>query len=128
MSNIRVAAQVFLVIGILVLAIGLYIGGSDVLTYQKTIGSIIGHSYDAEVFWHAAPNYIIGGILGIAVGCVLFVVPDKQGQTIVQVIPPPPQDSPVPLPSTAICPSCGRNMVYVSQYQRWYCPEEKKYI
>lgn len=33
-----------------------------------------------------------------------------------------------PIPKEAVCPSCGKNMIFTQQYQRWYCPNEKKYI
>lgn len=26
------------------------------------------------------------------------------------------------------CPTCGRPLTYVQQYQRWYCYNEKKYV
>ncbi len=26
------------------------------------------------------------------------------------------------------CPTCGRPLTYIQQYQRWYCYNEKKYV
>jgi hypothetical protein len=33
-----------------------------------------------------------------------------------------------PLPQQSPCPYCGKPMVLIEKYQRWYCPNEKKYI
>jgi len=38
--------------------------------------------------------------------------------------PPPPPTS----ETTPTCPTCGGALVYVPQYQRWYCPVDQKYI
>jgi len=27
-----------------------------------------------------------------------------------------------------LCPTCGRPLTYVQQYQRWYCYNDKKYV
>lgn len=27
-----------------------------------------------------------------------------------------------------VCPSCGKPLTYIEQYQRWYCYNEKKYV
>jgi sporulation protein YlmC with PRC-barrel domain len=27
-----------------------------------------------------------------------------------------------------MCPTCGRPLTYIQQYQRWYCYNEKKYV
>ncbi len=37
-----------------------------------------------------------------------------------QVSPPPPQVS--------SCPSCGQPVIFIAQYQRWYCPQEEEYV
>lgn len=39
-------------------------------------------------------------------------------------IPPPP---PLPTPTEHMCPACGQPLIYVPQYQRWYCQNCKKY-
>ncbi|MEM2110830.1 MAG: PrsW family glutamic-type intramembrane protease [Candidatus Bathyarchaeia archaeon] len=35
--------------------------------------------------------------------------------------PPPPQTFPT-------CPTCGQPLAYIQEYNRWYCPREKKYV
>jgi sporulation protein YlmC with PRC-barrel domain len=30
--------------------------------------------------------------------------------------------------STPICPTCGQPLTYISQYQRWYCYKDQKYV
>lgn len=37
--------------------------------------------------------------------------------------PPPP-----PPPPTSTCPTCGSQLSYIQQYQRWYCHKEQKYV
>jgi len=37
--------------------------------------------------------------------------------------PPPPASS-----STPTCPTCGGQLTFVPQYQRWYCPVDQKYV
>jgi hypothetical protein len=36
--------------------------------------------------------------------------------------------TPPPILEQALCPFCNQPMVYITQYQRWYCLNEKKYI
>jgi sporulation protein YlmC with PRC-barrel domain len=31
-------------------------------------------------------------------------------------------------PSQPLCPTCGRPLTFVQQYQRWYCYNDKKYV
>jgi hypothetical protein len=37
--------------------------------------------------------------------------------------PPPPPNFPSPT-----CPTCGQQLSYIEQYQRWYCNRDQKYI
>jgi len=39
------------------------------------------------------------------------------------IAPPPP-----PTQTTPLCPTCGQPLVYIPEYNRWYCKKEKKYI
>ncbi len=36
--------------------------------------------------------------------------------------------APPPPPPTPPCPTCGKPLSYIQQYQRWYCYNEKKYV
>jgi|GEM_PF-4277767 len=64
---------------------------------------------------------------GIVVGIVILVL------IIVLVVrrrprtPPAMPTAPAVAPAQA-CPTCGRPITFVPQYQRWYCPSENKYI
>ena len=49
----------------------------------------------------------------------------SKDQPISPPIPPPPD---MPHPSTTVCPTCGQNITFIGQYQRWYCQNCKKYI
>ncbi len=44
-------------------------------------------------------------------------------QTVVQPVQPAQQQSTQPL-----CPTCGRPLTWIPQYQRWYCYNDKKYV
>jgi sporulation protein YlmC with PRC-barrel domain len=35
---------------------------------------------------------------------------------------------PAAQPTQPLCPTCGRPLTYVQQYQRWYCYNDKKYV
>jgi hypothetical protein len=37
--------------------------------------------------------------------------------------PPPPP----PMPAAQLCPTCGKPLTYIQQYDRWYCTNCKKY-
>ena len=30
--------------------------------------------------------------------------------------------------STPVCPTCGTPLTYITEYQRWYCYKDKKYV
>ena len=45
--------------------------------------------------------------------------------------PPPagiPPTPPSPQAQTAFCPTCGAQLQYVPQYQRYWCPREQRYV
>jgi len=75
----------------------------------------------------ALPGFLFfGPVLGIplmGVGVYLlyqeFAERGKKTQVAPPGTPPPP-----PPPN---CPTCGRPLTYVAQYQRWYCQYEQKY-
>ncbi|NLE04060.1 MAG: hypothetical protein GX638_04550 [Crenarchaeota archaeon] len=39
-----------------------------------------------------------------------------------------PTEPPPPPPSGPYCPTCGKLLSYIEQYQRWYCYNEQKYV
>jgi MFS family permease len=40
----------------------------------------------------------------------------------------PPTSPPPPPAQTPFCPTCGAQLQYVPQYQRYWCPNERKYV
>ncbi len=106
-------------------------------------------SYSGTVFWAASGGFIVMSIVLFIIGGVgLYagsVTPKELPPQLNQIsespavyresMPPsvstqysqPTQPS-QPLPRVGVCPSCGRTVVYISEHQRWYCDNEKKYI
>jgi sporulation protein YlmC with PRC-barrel domain len=55
---------------------------------------------------------------------VLLKPPKVQTQSnSAQFVTQQPQQSSAP-----VCPTCGNPLTYISQYQRWYCYKDKKYV
>jgi sporulation protein YlmC with PRC-barrel domain len=58
---------------------------------------------------------------------VLKPVPQVAAQ-LQQPVPSVAQPQPQAQQATPLCPTCGRPLNYIQQYQRWYCYNEKKYV
>lgn len=56
--------------------------------------------------------------------CTSCGAPLKQTQTQTSMPPPPPP----PQPQMPMCPSCGSPIRYITQYQRWWCDREQRYL
>ncbi|HSV50297.1 MAG TPA: zinc ribbon domain-containing protein [Candidatus Acidoferrales bacterium] len=56
--------------------------------------------------------------------CTSCGAPLMQTQPQMNMPPPPPP----PPTQTPLCPSCGSQIRYIEQYQRWYCDKEKRYV
>lgn len=65
------------------------------------------------------PNFIIIAISIGIVGLVVFVRRRRRAPT--EMVPPS-------APPTYYCPTCGSELIYIPEYQRWYCPNCKKYV
>jgi sporulation protein YlmC with PRC-barrel domain len=52
-----------------------------------------------------------------------FIVLKPVQQQPVQTAAQPAQQSTQPM-----CPTCGRPLTWIPQYQRWYCYSDKKYV
>jgi MFS family permease len=63
----------------------------------------------------------IGGYIGGMFEERPFAMPGLFNMERVQRMPPP------PLGNVQMCPICGRPMVFMQQYNRWYCEFDKKY-
>jgi hypothetical protein len=71
----------------------------------------------------AIPAGQVGGAIpGAPPGSVAIPPPPPQSQ---YPMPPPPQSQYQPLggavPRVPLCPTCGRELFYASNYKRWYC-------
>jgi hypothetical protein len=64
---------------------------------------------------------LLVGVLGLII--VLLIV----GLAIRRRGPAYPQPPPPPPPPTKACPKCGQPLMYVPQYDRWYCNNCKEY-
>jgi hypothetical protein len=84
-----------------------------------------------------AGNFFIGWIIAVVFAFIFmmlggfvegmleespFAMPGFFNLAKVQRVPPPP-----PATNVQNCPTCGRPMRFVEQYNRWYCDYEKKY-
>lgn len=56
--------------------------------------------------------------------CTSCGTPLMQAQSQMNMPPPPPP----PSTQAPVCPSCGGQIRYIQQYQRWYCDKEKRYV
>ncbi|MEM3694948.1 MAG: hypothetical protein QXJ11_03200 [Candidatus Bathyarchaeia archaeon] len=67
---------------------------------------------------------LIGGISGLIGGILVLVAQPAPAPApaFTPPIPPPTQ------PQAAVCPTCGGPLVYVQQYQRWYCNKCQRYV
>jgi len=65
------------------------------------------------------PEFLTAGLFLLILGIVLMVVARMVGKPK----PPPP-----PPPPAYNCPTCGNPLTFIEQYQRWYCPNCKKYV
>ncbi len=86
----------------------------------------------------AAGNFFIGWVLSITFGFIFlpiggflsgtlerrpFAMPGFFNLSKISRSPPPPP----PTGMTQLCPTCGKSLTYVQQYDRWYCTNCKKY-
>ncbi len=66
--------------------------------------------------------YLLGGYLAGILEGRPFAMPGIFNLSRISRGPPPP-----PAAAVQMCPTCGRPMTFVQQYNRWYCPNCKKY-
>lgn len=84
-----------------------------------------------------AGNVMIGWIIGVLFAFIFlslggyvsgylerrpFAMPAIFNLSRISRAPPPP-----PVAAAQMCPTCGRPMTFIQQYNRWYCEYEKKY-
>lgn len=62
-------------------------------------------------------------VVAIAVGLVMYARSRKKAGA-----PASPPSGPASVQATSACPNCGKPLTYVTQYQRWYCQAESRYV
>jgi len=101
----KALAYIFLGIGLIIIIVGVLEG--LVLVYEaNSISAGLGHI----IFMTFLPLFI--PYLGF--GCVFLVI---AGVGFYASKPP-----------QRLCPNCGQPIRYITQYNNWYCDNEKKYI
>lgn len=80
-----------------------------------------------------APVAAAGSLLLVGVGAlvaivivVVVVIYALTRRKVPRPFPVSPMTTPAQTASN--CPTCGRPLTFVSQYQRWYCPAENRYV
>jgi len=66
--------------------------------------------------------FMVGGYVSGMMERSPFTMPSIFNLSRIRREPPPP-----PGPPAQVCPTCGRPMTFIQQYNRWYCPNCKKY-
>jgi hypothetical protein len=103
---------------------------------QMDYSGAINSSYDAAIqaaqAKMLAPNFlatngilvglVVGGIIGLAVGYFLW----KKG-AVVPSASPVLKQRPTTTPQYP-CPTCNQTLTWVSEYERWYCQNCKRYV
>jgi hypothetical protein len=68
--------------------------------------------------------YMLGGFLAGSLERRPYAMPSIFDLSKISTAPPPPP----PPGTTQTCPTCGKPLRFIEQYQRWYCDNEKKYV
>ena len=128
MNGWRVVGYFFLCLGALFLVVGLVAGFEASYLLSEVYPQIFGPVFLPYAVI-CAVMFILGA-LAFYVGAPITVShpPAYEQQRYSTSSSPSIDQSNPPTPKEAVCPSCGKNMIFIQQYQRWYCPNEKKYI
>ncbi|MGD0204260.1 MAG: hypothetical protein ABSC20_10190 [Candidatus Bathyarchaeia archaeon] len=140
MNNWKAVGCIFLVFGLLCFVVGL-IAGNAAANANPYIASI-DPSASQALFMNSFEPYAITSLFMFAIGAVgLYAGRTSQAapttaptysQSSVysissQVSSPNAQLHP-PDPKVWTCPHCGQAAIFIEEYQRWYCVQEKKYV
>jgi len=106
-------------LGILVLIAGIALIVYPVTNSYSVLGQPI-YSYTTYPYQDYGAILTIVGLIALIVG---FAIPNRQGVPA----PPPPPQPPAQSPIYP-CPTCGKPLRFVQEYQRWYCDAENKYV
>jgi ribosomal protein S27AE len=123
---------IFTSLGILSFVLGMIIN----LIIFNTVSSIPSISQIALDI--AKTNFFLGFTPFLATSLVFFIIgaggfyAGKKSKTLQNVIPQTiyqiTNNTELPKPKQATCPSCGQQIIFIEPQQRWYCQNERKYI
>lgn len=110
-SGLKGQAQIGIIFGVIICIVG----GYAMIRRECT-------SYFLDVCLEVGYPYAAAGIMAIIVGIVIIVL------SVVAVLFAYKQEaSPQPLSVGSPCPICNGPMVWIPQYQRWFCQHCQKY-
>lgn len=103
------------------------------------IGAVIGLAMpipDASfsLLQYVGAGVFVGFVAAIILIAAYFLKPRQPAQQVAPVAQPsqgtypPPPPPPTPQAQSPVCPTCGGPLTYISQYQRWYCYKDNKYV
>jgi hypothetical protein len=136
LNNWSVMGGICFCIGILLLLVGAALGfaAASAISPLAYLGSPNYAQLQQTIFMATATPYLVGAGVMLIVGVVGMLAgnakPEEKSLQPPKVhgLPLVGENAPLPPPRMAKCPSCGQEMIFVTEHQRWYCPNEKKYI
>jgi hypothetical protein len=130
MNNWRAIGYIFTSFGVIFLLIGIILGILASSLFWQVLPQVAPTLFIAAFTPYAiiASFMFVVGAVGLYAGRA-SPIPNETLQDDQQSSQNPVslQASP-PLPKQAACPSCEQPIIFMEQYQRWYCPEERKYV
>lgn len=139
--------NIWRVVGYLCLGFGIVFLALDALTGYTVAYA---NSYFAAISPQTTLNLLIAGLLPYAtIASFMFVIAGvglyaAKTSHFVQTTAPTnnkssshpksskasvsPMSKEYPAPQVSICPSCKQTLIFMDQYQKWYCLAEKKYM
>jgi amino acid transporter len=128
------AAPILFLAGGLLAALGLTSGaaliGVSIAGGILSIVGLVGAAFVKSRPRASGAIMLLGGLLGLFVvlgfwlGALLLLVAGVVALLRREKHPPPPPSSPT---QTVYCTTCGKSLMYVQQYQKWYCDKCKQY-
>jgi MFS family permease len=112
------------------------------LVFGIIVGGITIASLAPLLEFGVGAEIIVGFVAGWIVSIIIYIIiiwylrkPNVRaffGKGPAAPAPPtvgvPPTPPPPPQAQTPFCPTCGAQLQYVPQYQRYWCPNEQKYV
>jgi hypothetical protein len=108
-----------------IVALGIFVllGGIVLFAYPVTNSySVLGQQLYSFTTYPYQTYGVIASIVGIIALIVGLALPNRSG------VPAPPTTPQIQTQiPTYPCPTCGRPLRWIQEYQRWYCDAESKY-